>query len=136
MPLTIGDVSIPTHPVPLAERIAWCNATRDLSDVDRIRLEFAAAALATRLVVAPKTSLVDLGDIFAAALAERTPEANDGMRWLACQSVAIDLLTQTWGGPRAAEVAEVADFSDPTTGGGPSLAVSSPTAGEAMPSSG
>ena len=87
-------------------------------------------------MAAPRASLPELGDLFAAVLAERTPAACDGERWLACQSIASDLLIQTWGAPLAAEVEAVADFSDPMAGGGPSSAATSPTATEATPSFG
>ena len=139
MPLTIGSVTIPTRSVPMAERLLWCNARPGASPVDLVRLDFAAAALATGFSApggAPLADMRELGDIFAADLARRTPAACDGERWLACQGMATELLIQTWGAPRAAEVESVADFSNPMAGGGPSSAVSSPTAGEAMPSSG
>lgn len=135
MPLTIGTVLIPTRSVPMAERLIWCNARPSAGPVDLVRLDFAAAALATGFS-APTPDMRDLGDVFAADLARRTPAACDGERWLACQGMATELLIQTWGAPRAAEVEAVADFSTPMAGGGPSSAVSSPTAGEAMPSSG
>lgn len=139
MPLTIGTVTIPTRSVPMAERLLWCNARPGASPVDLVRLDFAAAALTTGFTApggAPLADMRELGDIFADDLARRTPAACDGERWLACQGMATELLIQTWGAPRAAEVEAVAVFSTPTTDGGPSLAVSSPTAGEAMPSSG
>lgn len=136
-PLTIGSVTIPTHPVPYAERLIWCNSKPQGSELtpDMVRHEFAAAALATGFR-APGCTMLELGDRFAADLAARTPQASDGDRWHAIRPLASVLLVETWAAPSSGALDEVERFLAPTTEGGPSSDASSPTAGEAMPSSG